>query len=171
MLNGGGYGKQHLFSRSVISQFTEPSKTNPTYGLGWRLNGNTDMEWMFGKHASNKAYGHTGWTGTVTIIDPVYQIGIVLLTNKKHSPVINPKETRINLKVTHLQPESTAASLQLFTRRYITNRRRPLYEKISSMRVDCIAVIVSRFAARRSRSRSETAAGTTPQTNGQQHVA
>ncbi|MDI5791488.1 serine hydrolase [Bacillus licheniformis] len=37
---------------------------------------------MFGKHASSKAYGHTGWTGTVTIIDPVYQIGIVLLTNK-----------------------------------------------------------------------------------------
>ncbi|MCY8643165.1 penicillin binding protein PBP4B [Bacillus haynesii] len=92
MLNGGGYGRQHLFSSSVISQFTEPSKTNPTYGLGWRLNGNTDMEWMFGKHASSKAYGHTGWTGTVTIIDPVYQIGIVLLTNKKHSPVINPKE-------------------------------------------------------------------------------
>ncbi|MDI5791487.1 hypothetical protein PO124_33385 [Bacillus licheniformis] len=26
MLNGGGYGRQHLFSSSVISQFTEPSK-------------------------------------------------------------------------------------------------------------------------------------------------
>ena len=29
MLNGGGYGRQHLFSSSVISQFTEPSKQIP----------------------------------------------------------------------------------------------------------------------------------------------
>ncbi|MGN9863403.1 penicillin binding protein PBP4B [Bacillus swezeyi] len=92
MLNGGGYGDRQLFNNAVISEFTKPSKTNATYGLGWRLNGNTDMEWMFGKHASSKAYGHTGWTGTVTIIDPAYQLGIVLLTNKKHSPVIDPSK-------------------------------------------------------------------------------
>ncbi|MCF7620120.1 penicillin binding protein PBP4B [Bacillus sonorensis] len=90
MLNGGGYGSQQLFDKTVISQFTAPSKTDATYGLGWRLNGNPDMEWMFGKHASTRAYGHTGWTGTVTIIDPAYQLGIILLTNKKHSPVIDP---------------------------------------------------------------------------------
>ncbi|MFN2746328.1 penicillin binding protein PBP4B [Bacillus sp. z60-18] len=90
MLNGGGYGEERLFSKRIIAQFTKPSKTDATYGLGWRLNGNTDMEWMFGKHASSRAYGHTGWTGTVTIIDPAYQLGIVLLTNKKHSPVIDP---------------------------------------------------------------------------------
>ena len=50
------------------------------------------MDWMFGSLASDTAYGHTGWTGTVTILDPEYDLGIVLLTNKKHTPVLNPAE-------------------------------------------------------------------------------
>ncbi|MFY4774182.1 penicillin binding protein PBP4B [Metabacillus sp. RGM 3146] len=92
MLNGGGYGGQKLFSEDTISEFIKPSELNPTYGLGWRRNGSADMQWMFGPYASSSAYGHTGWTGTVTIIDPKYNLGIVLLTNKKHSPVIDPKK-------------------------------------------------------------------------------
>ncbi|MCY8129554.1 serine hydrolase, partial [Bacillus spizizenii] len=50
------------------------------------------MEWMFGPYASENAYGHTGWTGTVTIVDPTFNLGIALLTNKKHSPVADPEE-------------------------------------------------------------------------------
>ncbi|MDA1478101.1 penicillin binding protein PBP4B [Bacillus changyiensis] len=90
MLNGGGYGSHQFFSNTIIQQFTKP--TYDTYGLGWRLNRNRDIEWMFGKHASKQAYGHTGSTGTITLIDPAYQLGIVLLTNKKHSPVIDPEK-------------------------------------------------------------------------------
>lgn len=90
MLNGGGYGNEELFDRDVIEEFVEPSDMNGTYGLGWRLNGNDSMDWMFSKYASDSAYGHTGWTGTVTIIDPEQNLGIVLLTNKKHSPLVNP---------------------------------------------------------------------------------
>ncbi|KKI93156.1 esterase [Bacillus sp. SA1-12] len=91
MLNGGGYGDHAFFDQDIVETFTEPSKVNPTYGLGWRLNRNDSMEWMFGPHASDSAYGHTGWTGTVTIIDPEFNLGIVLLTNKKHSPLVNPE--------------------------------------------------------------------------------
>ncbi|TDL80308.1 penicillin binding protein PBP4B [Peribacillus frigoritolerans] len=90
MLNGGGYGNEKLFDQEVIEEFVEPSDMNGTYGLGWRLNGNDSMDWMFSKYASDSAYGHTGWTGTVTIIDPEQDLGIVLLTNKKHSPLVNP---------------------------------------------------------------------------------
>jgi CubicO group peptidase (beta-lactamase class C family) len=90
MLNGGGYGEHTLFNQETIDEFIAPSDLNPTYGLGWRLNGNSSMEWMFGPYASDNAYGHTGWTGTVTIIDPDLDLGIVLLTNKKHSPLVNP---------------------------------------------------------------------------------
>ncbi|WOX04032.1 penicillin binding protein PBP4B [Microbulbifer pacificus] len=88
MLNGGGYGSVSLFNRQTISEFTSPAEADPTFALGWRTNGNASMQWMFGEYASNRAYGHTGWTGTLTIIDPEYNLGIVLLTNKKHSPVI-----------------------------------------------------------------------------------
>ncbi|MFC0270241.1 penicillin binding protein PBP4B [Metabacillus herbersteinensis] len=91
MINGGGYGKHTLFDQETIDEFVAPSEMNSTYGLGWRRNGNESMEWMFGPHASENAYGHTGWTGTVTIIDPELDLGIVLLTNKKHSPLVNPE--------------------------------------------------------------------------------
>ncbi|KWW22135.1 MULTISPECIES: penicillin binding protein PBP4B [Peribacillus] len=90
MLNGGGYGKHAFFDQETIDEFVAPSEINPTYGLGWRRNGDASMEWMFSPYASESAYGHTGWTGTVTIIDPEKQLGIVLLTNKKHSPLVNP---------------------------------------------------------------------------------
>jgi CubicO group peptidase (beta-lactamase class C family) len=69
MLNGGGYGDYTFFDQDIIATFTEPSMMNPTYGLGWRLNRDDRMEWMFGPYATDSAYGHTGWTGTVTIID------------------------------------------------------------------------------------------------------
>lgn len=92
MLNGGGYGTTKLFDQNTIDQFVQPSETNPTYGLGWRRNGSPSMDWMFGPYASELAYGHTGWTGTVTIIDPEFDLGIVLLTNKKHSRIIDPME-------------------------------------------------------------------------------
>ncbi|MGK0699669.1 penicillin binding protein PBP4B [Priestia flexa] len=92
MLNGGGYGRQRLFDEKIIQVFTEPSPMNSTYALGWRRNGDESMEWMFGPHASRDAIGHTGWVGTVTIIDREKDLGIVLLTNKKHSPLVNPSE-------------------------------------------------------------------------------
>ncbi|NRG46721.1 penicillin binding protein PBP4B [Bacillus sp. CRN 9] len=90
MLNGGGYGKTKLFDEETIELFTSPSDYSPTYGLGWRINGNESMEWMFSEYANEEVIGHTGWTGTVTIIDKENNLGIVLLTNKKHSKVMNP---------------------------------------------------------------------------------
>ncbi|KXZ16867.1 esterase [Bacillus nakamurai] len=92
MLNGGSYKHVSLFTKQTAELFTTAASSDPTYALGWRKNGSQDMEWMFGPYASKQAYGHTGWTGTVTIIDPAYKLGIALLTNKKHSPVANPAE-------------------------------------------------------------------------------
>lgn len=91
IINGGGYGKVKLFDRDVIDQFTKPSNTNITFGTGWRRAGNRDKTASFGAYASPLTIGHTGWTGSNTIIDPANNLVIVLLTNKKHSPVINNK--------------------------------------------------------------------------------
>lgn len=92
MLNGGSYKHVSLFNKRTADLFTTAASSDPTFALGWRKNGSPDMEWMFGPYASRQAYGHTGWTGTVTIIDPAYKLGIALLTNKKHSPVVSPGE-------------------------------------------------------------------------------
>ncbi len=104
MLNRGGYGNVSLFNKNTIDQFTKPSDLNDTVGLGWRRAANGDRLWQFGPYASPYAYGHTGWTGTVTVIDPFYDLIIVLLTNKKHTPMVE----------THLeQPQSAKKAVFL----------------------------------------------------------
>ncbi len=72
--------------------FTTSSKEDATFGLGWRVNGNATMTPTFGTLASPQTYGHTGWTGTVTVIDPVNHMTIVMLSNKPHSPVADPQK-------------------------------------------------------------------------------
>lgn len=85
ILNHGGYGNVEITDEDVLDQFTKPSDNDITFGLGWNRAGNTDKVWQFGPYASNSAIGHTGWTGTLTQIDPEHDMAIILLTNKKHS--------------------------------------------------------------------------------------
>ncbi|WP_179954349.1 penicillin binding protein PBP4B [Pseudoalteromonas ruthenica] len=92
LLNRGTYGEKQLFTASVLDQFTKPSVSDESYGLGWRRAGNGARKWHFGPYASAQAYGHTGWTGTVTVIDPEYDLAIVLLTNARHSPVMGTEQ-------------------------------------------------------------------------------
>ncbi|ASM48928.1 hypothetical protein PESP_a0710 [Pseudoalteromonas espejiana DSM 9414] len=88
LLNQGGFGNNQLFSASTLAQFLTPQLNNETYGLGFRLAGNNQARrWHFGPYASAQAYGHTGWTGTVTVIDPTYDLAIILLTNARHTPI------------------------------------------------------------------------------------
>ncbi|HCT5820634.1 TPA: penicillin binding protein PBP4B [Citrobacter sedlakii] len=106
MLNGGGYGNVRLFSPETVKMFTQRSAQDATFGLGWRVNGNASMTPTFGALASAQAYGHTGWTGTLTVIDPVNHLAIVMLSNKPHSPVAAP-QTNPNLFKSGLLPMAT----------------------------------------------------------------
>lgn len=87
LLNEGGYGNKRLFSDTTLKRFLTPRFKSDSMGLGWRLAADPELAWHFGPYASNRAFGHTGWTGTATVIDPEYDLAIILLTNKKHSAV------------------------------------------------------------------------------------
>lgn len=75
---------------NIPPEFLQSQADDPSFGLGWRLNKGGDMAYHFGHYASEEAYGHTGWTGCVLVIDPKYDLTIVYLTNRKHSKVLNP---------------------------------------------------------------------------------
>lgn len=90
MLDGGRRADHVFFDPDTISVFTRPAELDPSHGLGWRLNRGERMRHLFGRHAPTHAYGHTGWTGTATVIDPKHRLGIVLLTNRKNTPVLDP---------------------------------------------------------------------------------
>lgn len=83
----GGFGLTQVFKPDVLQQFVRPAISDHTVGLGWRTATGGDLNWHFGPYASDYAFGHTGWTGTATVIDPYYGLIVVLLTNKKHSPI------------------------------------------------------------------------------------
>lgn len=90
MLNRGLYGGQEFFSPEVVDQFLTPADT-ASYGLGWRMHtAGGQGYYYFNWGPSRYTYGHQGWTGTLTVIDPVHQMTITILTNMRHAPVVSP---------------------------------------------------------------------------------
>lgn len=95
MINGGGYGEYGFFSADVIDEFTKGKgydSSTSAWGLGWwREADHSTRLYYFGPQSSSDTYGHQGWTGTLSVIDPENNLVIVFLTNKKNSPVIDNK--------------------------------------------------------------------------------
>jgi CubicO group peptidase (beta-lactamase class C family) len=91
MLNQGSYAGHQFWNAQVQNEFTLANPFDPSYGLGWRRAGDPTLRALkwFSPYASEQAIGHTGWTGTMTVIDPKYNLAIILLTNKRHSPFVN----------------------------------------------------------------------------------
>lgn len=87
LLNQGGYKEVELFSPQVLADFIKPDDNNGQFGLGWQRANQGENRWHFGPYASPSAYGHTGWTGTATVIDPEHDLAIILLTNARHSEI------------------------------------------------------------------------------------
>ncbi len=92
MLNGGRYKDLVFWDQKTQDEFTKPSEVDPSYALGWREMADGRYAWAFSNLASSDAIGHTGWTGTLTVIDPREKMAIVLLTNKKNSPILDNKK-------------------------------------------------------------------------------
>ena len=92
----GGYGKYEFFSRDVIDMFTAPKHEDYTYyGLGWWREGDHQFDRYFGSASHTNLFGHQGFTGTLTVIDPEENLVIVLLTNKIHTRLV-PGDTTLN---------------------------------------------------------------------------
>lgn len=94
MLNGGEYNGVRLYGKEVIDQFTSrhttyqenhkdedgKPKLASEFGYGFKL----DQSWM-GESATEKAFGHDGFTGTTVYADPENNYVFVCLTNKMQS--------------------------------------------------------------------------------------
>ena len=90
----GGYGDKKYFSRDVIDLFTAPkSEAYPNFGLGWWREADHRRDWYFGSVTDSDAFGHQGFTGTLSVVDPDNNLVVVLLTNKLHTPMIEDDET------------------------------------------------------------------------------
>jgi CubicO group peptidase (beta-lactamase class C family) len=83
LLNGGRYGHTRILSPdSVRLLFTDYNQAFPddSHGLGFEL----DQRWYMDGLNSPVTAGHTGYTGTSIVIDPLSQSFMILLTNRVH---------------------------------------------------------------------------------------
>jgi CubicO group peptidase (beta-lactamase class C family) len=80
MLNGGSYDGARIISDSTVALFTR--RTAGHRALGWDT---ADGDYGSGRYLTERAYGHTGYTGTSIWIDPDREMFVVLLTNRVHA--------------------------------------------------------------------------------------
>jgi CubicO group peptidase (beta-lactamase class C family) len=82
MLNGGEMNGVRIVSDSTVALFTARTAQPGTRALGWDTCGH---DGSCGKYLSERAYGHTGFTGTSLWIDPERNLFVILLTNRVHA--------------------------------------------------------------------------------------
>ena len=80
MLNGGTYDGVRVFQQSTVDLFTR--RTAGHRALGWDTGSG---EYGSGNYLTERAYGHTGYTGTSMWIDPDRAMFVILLTNRVHA--------------------------------------------------------------------------------------
>ncbi|HHW58492.1 MAG TPA: serine hydrolase [Clostridia bacterium] len=88
MLNGGEYCGVKLYDSWILEEFISPKKPPSNwnlykYGYGWEIARSSYM----GDLISERAFGHSGFTGTQVIFDPTYNLQIIVLTNRQNNGV------------------------------------------------------------------------------------
>lgn len=85
LMNGGEYRGKRILGKLTIETMTRVPEGFETLGrsLGWDNYSSyaSNLGNLFHPHTT---YGHTGYTGTSIVIDPVSKIAVILLTNRVH---------------------------------------------------------------------------------------
>ena len=103
LLNGGVYAHQRILRRATVTQFTTPQQlSGGTRTLGWAV---PTPGGLSGRYFSEHSFGHTGFTGTSSWIDPDRQLFVVFLTNRVHP-------TRDNQKIQQVRRDLHDAVMQ-----------------------------------------------------------
>lgn len=82
-LNGGRYGQAQILKPETVREMLTnmvPQFPGDDHGLGWELN----QMWYEEALASGVTAGHTGYTGTSIVVNPLNNTTVILLTNRVH---------------------------------------------------------------------------------------
>jgi CubicO group peptidase (beta-lactamase class C family) len=81
---GPRFGRPSPLPAALAAAATSEAAPDPVLrrGLGWALK--TSNENSCGARMSSQAFGHTGFTGTCTWVDPARDLNVVVLTNAVH---------------------------------------------------------------------------------------
>lgn len=89
LLNGGKYGTFKFCSQQTVDLFLNTLNIDKTYALGFQIpTAATHLIYGLLLPEAGDAYAHTGWTGNCFVIDFQHNSIVIILTNKKHTPVV-----------------------------------------------------------------------------------
>lgn len=83
IINGGSYGKARILKQQTVDALLHNENAvfpGDSHGLGFEL----DQRWYMDGLSSPMTAGHTGFTGTSIVIDPLSKSFVILLTNRVH---------------------------------------------------------------------------------------
>ncbi len=80
LLNDGIWNGTRVLSTEAVAMLT----TAQAYGRAYGFDANSSYSSVKGSYASEKAFCHTGYTGTSIVCDPVSEAFVIVLTNRVH---------------------------------------------------------------------------------------
>jgi len=92
-LQGGFYGGIRYIIPETLQLFTSQTDSLNRRGLGWDKPDKNAIYGYISKYATDKSYGHSGYTGTVAWVEPEKELIIIFLSNRVH-PNDNPRIIR-----------------------------------------------------------------------------
>ncbi|HPW61850.1 MAG TPA: serine hydrolase [Cyclobacteriaceae bacterium] len=98
LLQKGSYGGQQFFKPETIELFINKQYETSRRGLGWDKPMVSDWAGPTTLFASNKTFGHTGFTGTCIWVDPEFNLVFIYLSNRVHPDMTNNKLLNANIR-------------------------------------------------------------------------
>ena len=96
-LQNGSYGNKQYFSPETVERFTRKQYVNNRRGLGWDKPG-PEPDGPVSLLASDKTFGHTGFTGTAIWADPEENLIFIFLSNRVYPSSDNLKLVELNIR-------------------------------------------------------------------------
>ncbi|MFN7116617.1 MAG: glycoside hydrolase family 3 N-terminal domain-containing protein, partial [Saprospiraceae bacterium] len=99
LANEGIYGDLRLLDSATVNAFTRREPTSTRTGIGFDLfKANPNMKIGMPKNASGLTYGHIGFTGTCTWVDPVNNVVYVFLANRTYPSANNFRINKLGIR-------------------------------------------------------------------------
>ncbi len=99
LLNGGYYGGKRYLSSETVRTFTTRFPTESRRGIGFDMKElSSDRNQNMSERAPASTFGHLGFTGTCTWVDPVNDIIYVFLSNRTYPSMHNFKLSKMDTR-------------------------------------------------------------------------
>ena len=94
LLNDGIWDGKRILSSEAVSMLTAAQM----HGRAFGFDVNSSYSWVKGSYTSEKAFCHTGYTGTSIVCDPASKAFVIILTNRAHpndKGAVKPVRTKV----------------------------------------------------------------------------